>query len=140
MTIDIELRALSSREKVQEVAEIIESLSESAHHALRRLSFNIVSSDPVRSYELLTEEYALRARARILTIDAKRFVNQDLCVVHVELIAFLFQLNRKLNDVKCLDELSELIIGLLLFSNSIVSKKGPVISFLLQDLRNSSCL
>lgn len=140
MTINIELQALSSERKVHEVAKAIASLSEAVHQALRRLSLNILSSDSVTPYALLTEEYAIRARANILLVDAKRFVIQDLNIMHGELIAFLNKMESKLNEVKCLDELSELVVGLMLFSNSIVSKKERVITFLLQELKDSSRL
>jgi hypothetical protein len=130
-----ELRAFSSEEKVQDIATIILRMSDTIHDALRRLSTNVIDSSPISSYALLTEEYALRARARIILEEAKRLVIQDFEMSQEELISLLTKIKLKFNTVSCIEDLSELLVGMMLFSNSIVSKKSQIISFLLDDLK-----
>lgn len=136
MTTNIEHQAFSSEEKVQEIARIIFRMSDAVHHALRRLSSNILTSGSLTAYALLTEEYALRSRANILLIEANRLVILDFDISQEELIASLSKIEVRFDSVTNLDDLSELLVALMLFSNSIVSKKKRIISLLFDNLMN----
>ncbi|MES2150270.1 MAG: hypothetical protein V4508_10800 [Pseudomonadota bacterium] len=98
------------------------------------MSPHVISNSQITSYALLTEEYALRARANILLIDARRFVTPDFNFPQGELIDFLSKLEMKFGEIVDIDELSELLVGVMLFANSIVSRKSSVIFFLLKNL------
>ncbi len=133
---DIHSQAFSSEEKVQEIAKAIIRVSDAIHHSLRRMSPHVISNSQITSYALLTEEYALRARANSLLIDAKRFVISDFNFRQSELVDFLSKLEMKFGEICDIDELSELLVGIMLFANSIVSRKNSVIFFLLDNLRS----
>ncbi|WP_050479100.1 hypothetical protein [Herbaspirillum rhizosphaerae] len=124
--------ALSTEGNVQELAQRITALAHEIHTTLRRLS---VSNNPL-VYALLTEEYALNARAHILFFDSKRFVISDWHFEHDELLNFLSALGEKLKNIETIDQLEKLIAGLTLFSNSIISKNVRTISFLFKELRD----
>ena len=126
--------ALSSVDNVREVARIITFNSDGVHAALRRLSATITGSESVASYALLTEEYALRARAHILENDANRFVVNDFDVTQEDLLVELKETEARFAKVENIDELSELLIALILFSNAIVSRKNSVLRFLFKNL------
>lgn len=127
-------QAFSSEEKVKAVATKIIALSDRVHEALRRLPTDVVTEALLTPYALLTEEYALRFRANILITDAARFVMSDFERSHEEVMGSLLVIETKLNDVNSLDHLSDLLSGLTLFSNSIVSKKKQIISLLFENL------
>lgn len=134
MNNDNQLLALSSIEKVREVARIITINSDAVHAALRRFSSSATGGESVASYALLTEEYALRARAHILSNDAARFVVRDFEVTQDSLVAELIATETRFGNVVNIDELSELLIALILFSNAIVSRKNKILSFLFNNL------
>ncbi|WP_019139879.1 hypothetical protein [Noviherbaspirillum massiliense] len=127
-------QAFSSAEKVAAVATKIVFLLDKVHEALRQLSSNNVTSPLITPYALLTEEYALRFRANILRTDAARFVMSDFEKSHDELMNSLSAIEAKLNKVTNPDDLSDLLNSLMLFSNSIISKKKQIISLLFENL------
>jgi hypothetical protein len=131
---DTTVQAFSSEVKVKAVATKIIALSDRVHEALRRLPPDIVTGALLTPYALLTEEYALRFRANILITDAARFVMADFDRSHEEVMSSLQAIETKLNNVNNLDGLSDLLSGLTLFSNSIVSKKKQIISLLFENL------
>ena len=55
----------------------------------------------------------------------------------VRTLATLTQVENRLSQSSSLDELSELITGLLLFTSSIISRNNQVISMLLQNLEQA---
>lgn len=134
MSIPSDKQAFSSEEKVKEVASLLIFLSGKVHDTLRRLSPDDATSTLLTPYALLTEEYALKFRANILLTDAGRFVILDFETPHDKLMAALSEIESKLNGVSNLDDLSDLLSGLTLFSNSIISKKKQIISLLFENL------
>jgi hypothetical protein len=136
MNVNIELQAFSSEDAVKEIAQEIIHMSDVIHRVLRGLSPNIITDENFTSYALLTEEYALRSRANILLIDAKRFVFMDSGISQDELIKSLSKIEEKFNSVTCLKDLSMLIVALMLFANSIVSKHKRIISFMFAELNS----
>lgn len=128
-------QAFSSAESVREIALQVMRMSEAIHQALRTYT-SAPPADPstTSAYALLTEEYALRARASMLLIEAKRLARPEFPVSQEDLLATLTKVETKLSQSSSLDELSELIMSLLLFTSSIISRKNQVISMLLQNL------
>jgi hypothetical protein len=129
-------QAFSSAESVREIALQVMRMSEAIHQALRKYT-SASPADPstTSAYALLTEEYALRARASMLLIEAKRLARPDFPVRQADVLATLTQVETRLSQSSSLDELSELITGLLLFTSSIISRNNQVISMLLQNLK-----
>lgn len=128
-----EPRALSSEEKVRELALLFIRITEAIHHTLKKHS----ASDPslaAGAYALLTEEYALRSRAQTLLIEPGRFVHVGLNTTQQEMLGALEGIYAKLINACTLDEISEIVISVVLFANSTASRKSGVITFLLDDL------
>lgn len=131
-------QALSSAESVRAIAMQVMRMSEGIHQALRQHT-STTSTDPntTSAYALLTEEYALRARASMLLIEAQRLARPDFPVPQEGVLATLAQVEAQLSQSSSLDELSELITGLLLFTSSIISRNNQVIAMLLQNLEQT---
>ena len=70
----------------------------------------------------------------MLLIEAKRLARPDFPVRQEDVLATLTQVETRLSQSSSLDELSELITGLLLFTSSIISRNNQVILMLLQNL------
>ena len=132
-------QAFSSAECVREIALQVMRMSEAIHQALRKYTSTTVPADPntTSAYALLTEEYAVRARASMLLIEAKRLARSEFPVSQAEVLATLAQVEVRLSQSSSLDELSELITGLLLFTSSIISRNNQMISMLFQNLEQA---
>jgi hypothetical protein len=128
-------QAFSSAESVREIALQVMRMSEAIHQALRKYT-SASPADPSRTsaYALLTEEYALRARASMLLIEATRLARPEFPVSQADVLATLTQVEARLSQSSSLDELSELITGLLLFTSSIISRNNRLVSILIENL------
>jgi hypothetical protein len=133
---DIEIQALATAEHVRETAALFIRMSEAIHHALRELAGSN-SENSSSAYALLTEEYALRSRANMLMIEATRFAHPGLGITQQEMLNTLEAIYVKLESACEPNELSEIIIGVVLFANSIVSTKNNIIHFLLSELKST---
>jgi len=131
-----ESQALASEEQVRELAFLFIRMSEAIHHALRELA-NGKPHNAARAYALLTEEYALRSRANMLMIEPSRFARPGLNTTQHEMLGTLEAIYVKLKSACTLDELSEMIIGVVLFANSTASRKNHIASFLLNELKKA---
>lgn len=129
------ISAFASEEHVRQVAQRIAGMSEAIHHALRQLSQDLQHVDSTSAYAMLTEEYALRARTNILHVDAKRFARADFPVTQQEVIRVLDDVNTALKSALSAQQLTELIVGLVLFATSIACRNNTTISLLLGDLK-----
>jgi hypothetical protein len=126
--------AFSSDEQVRQVASRISGMSETIHHALRQLAQNLQQHDSSAAYVLLTEEYALRARTNILQVEARRFARADFPTSQDEVMAVLDEIDRALAIVRSPDELTELIVSLVLFATSIACRNSSITALLLRQL------
>lgn len=126
--------ALSSAEYVRDIALQVMRMSEAIHHALRQLTSTSSPDQSTSPYALLTEEYALRARANMLLIEAARLVRPDFPVTQGPVLEILKRVEAQLSRAGSLEQLSDLVIALLLFTSSIFSRRNQVISTLLQNL------
>lgn len=127
--------AFSSAESVRDIALSVMRMSEAIHNALRQLT-SASQADRVMTspYALLTEEYALRARANMLLIEAARLVRLDFQVSHAAVLDILKQVEKRLSQSTSLDDLGEIMAALFLFTSSIISRRNHVISTLLDNL------
>lgn len=131
-------QALSSAESVREIALHVMRMSEAIHQALRKYTLlSPVDPSATSAYALLTEEYALRARATMLLIEAERLARPVFPVSQADVLATLTQVETRLSQSSSLSELSELITALLLFTSSIISRNNQLISMLLQNLEQA---
>lgn len=133
-----ELQALASEEQVHELALLFIRMSGAIHDALRELA----GGEPKNAapvYALLTEEYALRSRAHMLMIEPSRFARPGLETTQREMLDTLEAIYVKLKSACTLDELSEMIMGVMLFANSTASRKNHIATFLLNDLKKTDC-
>jgi hypothetical protein len=134
----IEPNAFSSGKCVREIALRIMHMSEAIHHALRKLT-SIPSNDNsgTSPYALLTEEYALRARASILLIEADRLARPSFPVRQTTVLDILGQVETTLSQANSADDMNELIASLLLFTSSIISRRNHIIAVLLENLQQT---
>lgn len=130
--------ALASGERVREIALRLMHMSEAIHHALRQLT-SAPSAAPsgTSPYALLTEEYALRARASILLIEAERLARPDFPVSQGAVLDILEHVETALSQSNSSDDMNELIASLLLFTSSIVSRRNQIIAVLLDNLQQT---
>jgi hypothetical protein len=129
----------TSEECVREIAVTIMRMSEAIHHSLRQLASAPHDDHATTSpYALLTEEYALRARANMLLIEAKRLARPDFPASQAEVLDVLSKVETRLLQSSSLDELNELIASLILFTSSIVSRKNEIIGVLLENMNRTA--
>jgi len=130
--------AFSTGECVREVALRLMQMSEAIHHVLRKLtSAPAPVSSRTSPYALLTEEYALRARASILLIEAERLARPDFPASQATVLDILGKVETTLSQSNSSDEMNELIASLLLFTSSIISRRNPIIATLLENLQQT---
>ena len=91
-------QALSSTESVREIAMQVMRMSEGIHQALRQHTTTSADPNTISAYALLTEEYALRARASMLLIEAQRLARPDFPVNQEKVLATLAQVEAKLSQ------------------------------------------
>jgi len=134
----MESDAFSSGEFVREIALRLMHMSEAIHHALRQLT-SVPSTELSRTspYALLTEEYALRARASILLIEAERLARPGFPVSQGAVLYILGQVETTLSQAHSADDMNELIASLLLFTSSINSRRNQIIEVLLENLQQT---
>ncbi|MGO4478702.1 hypothetical protein AB4Z32_20845 [Massilia sp. 2TAF26] len=126
--------AFSSAEYMRDIALQVMRMSEAIHHTLRQLTSTSSADQSTSPYALLTEEYALRARANMLLIEAARLARPDFPVTQGAVLEILKGVEAQLSRAGSLEELSDLVVALLLFTSSIISRRNQVISTLLQNL------
>jgi hypothetical protein len=127
--------AFSSAESVRDIALSVMRMSEAIHNALRQLtSTSQVDQATTSPYALLTEEYALRARANMLLIEAARLVRPGFPISQGAVLDILKQVETRLSQSTSLDEMGEVMAALFLFTSSIISRRNQIISTLLDNL------
>lgn len=129
--------ALQTEQQVRELALSIMRACGAIHDALRELSGTAKKEDAALPYALLTEEYALRSRANTLLIEAKRLARPGLEIRQQNMLEVLELLDTRIKNSSSLQEVAELINSAILFANSVMSMKAPVVSFLLEDLKQT---
>ena len=85
--------ALATLKDVTEFARMVVALADSVHAALKRLSASS-AKDPDLGYSVLTEEYAIRARANILLNDSARHTVESAGFSQLDLRNFMASTDR----------------------------------------------
>jgi hypothetical protein len=133
-----ESNAFSSGECVREIALRLMHMSEAIHHALRKLtSTPSAASSGTSPYALLTEEYALRARASILLIEAERLARPGFPASQERVLDILGEVETALAQSNSSDDMNELIASLLIFTSSVISRRNQIIAVLLENLQQT---
>ena len=130
-------KALGSEQDVRDIALMLVRLCGEVHEALRRSSCMNTENPSTLPYALLTEEYALRSRANTLLIEAKRFARQDLPFSQQNILDGLQTAHAQFEAVTSLQQLADLINSVMLFANSLMSRNGKVIGYLLDELHQT---
>jgi hypothetical protein len=138
MPTELTVNAFSSEQDIRQIAQRITGMSEAIHHALRQLAQDLPQRDSSAAYALLTEEYALRARVNILQVEAKRFARPDFPATQQDVIAVLDNVDEVLRGARSPEELTELIVSLVLFATSIACRNNATISLLLDSLKQQA--
>jgi len=140
MEMQMEDNALNTEQQVRDVALLMMRICGDIHEALRKASSERQHEGSALPYALLTEEYALRSRANILIIEAGRLIRKDLKQPQQAILDTLQASQVCIESADSIEKLAELINSLVLFSNSLMSKDGNVVSYLLAHLQQSAQL
>ena len=127
--------ACATEDDVRQLAQRMCRVSEALHRRLRLANEGEWQSDSTAVYALLTEEYALRARSNILMIEGKRFARPDFPATQEDLLTVLDDVEAALGTTWSPQALTDLLVALILFANSIASRNNEIISLLLNSLK-----
>jgi hypothetical protein len=130
--------ACATEDHVRQLAQRMCRVSEALHRRLRQANDGEWKSDSTAVYALLTEEYALRARANILMIEGKRFARPDFPTTQQDVLTVLDDVEAALVTTWSPQALTDLMVALMLFANSIASRNNEIISLLLKDLKKQT--
>lgn len=137
MPIMQEPRALASTESIQEAAVCFESIANALHRSLLRLT-ELAPTSTEKIYALITEEYGLRTRARILRGDAENRIVEGVSESQNEFVTLLSNTTKKITDSNSVDETGLIINTVSALCVSIYPGKHKTIEFLIANLRDSS--
>lgn len=124
--------ALAEAEDIISFARALTHLAEKLHASLRRLTAG-GQCDTTVSFALLTEEYALRARASILHNSASRHSLLGIDFGQEELMNNLRLIENTISDASSLSVLQSVVSDLMTFSVSIYPGKAKVVNYLARE-------
>lgn len=125
--------ALATAENVFALASALSKLADDLHQSLRRLAV-APSGDATIAYALLTEEYALRARTRVLQNDVGRHILSEINFSQTALIEALEVVAKRLGDANSLEVVQSIVSDLITFASAISPGKARVVNFLAREL------
>ena len=123
--------ALATLKDVTEFARMVVALADSVHAALKRLSASS-AKDPDLGYSVLTEEYAIRARANILLNDSARHTVESAGFSQLDLRNFMVSTDRRIDECASLAELLALSTDLITFASAVSAGNAKVLKLLAQ--------
>lgn len=123
--------ALSTLEDVTEFARMLLATADSVHAALKRLSASS-AKDPDLGYSVLTEEYAIRARANILLNDSARHTVESAGFKQADLREFMVSTDRRIGDCASLADLLATSTDLITFASAVSSGNARILKVLAQ--------
>lgn len=121
--------ALATLEDVTEFARMLIVTADSVHTALKRLSASS-AKDPDLGYSVLTEEYAIRARANILLNDSTRHTVENAGFKQADLRNFMVSTDRRIEDCASLADLLATSTDLITFASAVSSGNPRVLKIL----------
>jgi hypothetical protein len=123
--------ALATLEDVTEFARMLLATADSVHTALKRLSASS-AKDPDLGYSVLTEEYAIRARANILLNDSARHTVENAGFKQADLRDFMVSTDRQIGDCASLANLLATSTDLITFASAVSSGNARILKVLAQ--------
>ena len=124
-------KALTTQEDVTEFARMVLATADSVHAALKRLSESS-AKDLDLGYSVLTEEYAIRARANILLNDSARHTVENAGFRQADLRNFMVSTDRRIGDCVSLAELLAISTDLITFASAVSSGNERILKVLAQ--------
>lgn len=129
--------ALATLEDVTEFARMVLATADSVHTALKRLSASS-AKDPDIGYSVLTEEYAIRARANILLNDSARHTVENLGFSQASLQVFMDSMDKRIDGCVSLAELLSASTDLITFASAVSSGNKRILEVLAQAFWGAS--
>lgn len=123
--------ALATLEDVTEFARMVLATADSVHTALKRLSASS-AKDPDIGYSVLTEEYAIRARANILLNDSARHTVENLGFSQASLQVFMDSMDKRIDGCVSLVGLLSASTDLITFASAVSSGNKRILEVLAQ--------
>lgn len=123
--------ALDTLKDVTEFAHMVVALADSTHAALKRLTASS-AKDPDLGYSVLTEEYALRARANILLNDSARHMVERAGFTQSNLRDFMVSTDGRIAECASLTELLAMSTEMITFASAVSSGNARVLTLLAQ--------
>lgn len=124
--------ALSSVDEVVDFARMLSSSAETLHSSLKRLTAS-AGGDTGLGYSVLTEEYALRARANILFHDGHRHVVHGAQFTQAELADAMHSVEERIKCASSLNDLLRAATDLITFASAIAAGNAKVLNFLARE-------
>lgn len=121
--------ALATVENITEFACMLLATADSVHTALKRLSASS-AKDPDLGYSVLTEEYAIRARANILLNDSARHTVENAGFKQSDLRNFMVSTDRRIGDCESLADLLATSTDLITFASAVSSGNARILNVL----------
>lgn len=125
--------ALATLEDVTEFARMVLATADSVHAALKRLSASS-AKDPDLGYSVLTEEYAIRARANILLNDSVRHTVADAGFSQADLRHFMVSTTKRIGECTSMAELLSTSTDVITFASAVSSGNARILTHLSQAL------
>lgn len=110
---------------------MVVALADSTHAALKRLTASS-AKDPDLGYSVLTEEYALRARANILLNDSARHMVERAGFTQSNLRDFMVSTDGRIAECASLTELLAMSTEMITFASAVSSGNARVLTLLAQ--------
>lgn len=126
-----EAPALATQEDVTEFACMVLATANSVHLALKRLSTSS-AKDPDLGYSVLTEEYAIRARANILLNDSARHTVENAGFNQADLRNFMVSTENRIEKCASMAELLSTSTDLITFASAVSSGNAGILRVLAQ--------
>lgn len=125
--------ALATLEDVTEFARMVLATADSVHAALKRLSTSS-TKDPDIGYSVLTEEYAIRARANILLNDSARHTVANVGFNQANLRKFMGSMDKRIEECVSMADLLSTSTALITFASAVSSGNVRILEVLAQAL------
>jgi len=123
--------ALATIKDVTEFGHMVVALADSVHTALKRLSSSS-AKDPDLGYSVLTEEYALRARANILLNDSARHTIGHAGFSQPSLRIFIVSTDRQIAECESMAALLALTADIITFASAVSAGNPRILKVLTQ--------
>lgn len=123
--------ALATLEDITEFACMVVAVADSVHATLKRLSASSAKDLDV-GYSVLTEEYALRARANILLNDSARHTVKNAGFNQADLRRFIAAMDKRIKECRSMADLLSASSDLITFASAVSSGNVRILGVLAQ--------